>query len=50
MSLARRADCVIEMIPQVGDHVAAGDNQVVARLRMGRAAPPQQNKSPHRLF
>jgi uncharacterized membrane protein len=23
--LARRADCVIEMVPQVGDHVAVGD-------------------------
>ena len=25
LSLAQRGDCVIEMIPQVGDHVAAGD-------------------------
>jgi len=25
LSLAQRADCVIEMVPQVGDHVAAGD-------------------------
>jgi uncharacterized membrane protein len=25
VSLAQRADCVIEMVPQVGDHVAAGD-------------------------
>jgi uncharacterized membrane protein len=24
LSLARRADCVIELVPQVGDHVAAG--------------------------
>jgi uncharacterized membrane protein len=25
LSLAERADCVIEMVPQVGNHVAAGD-------------------------
>jgi uncharacterized membrane protein len=25
LSLARRADCVIELVPQVGDHVAVGD-------------------------
>ena len=25
LSLAQRADCVIEIVPQVGDHVAAGD-------------------------
>ncbi|HMF13631.1 MAG TPA: DUF2254 family protein, partial [Gemmataceae bacterium] len=25
LNLARRADCMIEMVPQVGDHVAAGD-------------------------
>jgi uncharacterized membrane protein len=25
LSLAQRADCTIEMVPQVGDHVAAGD-------------------------
>jgi uncharacterized membrane protein len=25
LSMARRADCVIELVPQVGDHVAAGD-------------------------
>jgi len=25
LALARRADCVIELVPQVGDHVAAGD-------------------------
>ena len=25
LSLAQRADCVIEMVPQVGDHVAVGD-------------------------
>jgi uncharacterized membrane protein len=25
LALARQADCVIEMVPQVGDHVAAGD-------------------------
>src|SRR5579872_5632203 len=25
LSLAQRADCVIELVPQVGDHVAAGD-------------------------
>jgi uncharacterized membrane protein len=25
LSLAERADCVIELVPQVGDHVAAGD-------------------------
>jgi uncharacterized membrane protein len=26
LALARRADCVIEMVPQVGDYVAAGDS------------------------
>ena len=25
LSLAQRANCVIEIVPQVGDHVAAGD-------------------------
>src|SRR5262249_27243072 len=25
LSLAQHADCVIELVPQVGDHVAAGD-------------------------
>jgi uncharacterized membrane protein len=25
LNLARRADCIIEMVPQVGDHVATGD-------------------------
>jgi hypothetical protein len=25
VSLARRADCVIELVPQVGDSIAAGD-------------------------
>jgi uncharacterized membrane protein len=25
LSLAQRADCIIELVPQVGDHVAAGD-------------------------
>lgn len=25
LKLAQRADCVIELVPQVGDHVAAGD-------------------------
>lgn len=25
LALAERADCVVEMVPQVGDHVAAGD-------------------------
>lgn len=25
MSSAERADCIIEMVPQVGDHIAAGD-------------------------
>src|SRR5262245_54251396 len=25
LALARQADCVIEMVPQVGDHVSAGD-------------------------
>jgi uncharacterized membrane protein len=38
LSLALRADCVIEMIPQVGDHVAAGDP--LFRVFKGGAALP----------
>jgi uncharacterized membrane protein len=38
VSLARRAGCVIEMIPQVGDHVAAGDP--LFRVFEGGAALP----------
>jgi uncharacterized membrane protein len=38
LALARRADCVIEMVPQVGDHVAAGDP--LFRVYPGAAAPP----------
>ncbi len=38
VSLAQRADCVIEMVPQVGDFVAA--DQPLFRIFGGRAAPP----------
>ena len=38
LALARRADCVIEMVPQVGDQVAAGD--VLFRVFRGGATLP----------
>src|SRR5262249_40612485 len=38
VSLARGADCVIEMVPQVGDQVAAGDP--LFRVFQGGAALP----------
>src|SRR5262249_47307727 len=38
LSLAQRANCVIEMIPQVGDHVASGDP--LFRVFEGGAALP----------
>jgi uncharacterized membrane protein len=38
LSLARRADCVIELVPQVGDQVAAGDP--LFRVFKGGAALP----------
>jgi uncharacterized membrane protein len=38
VALARRADCVIEMIPQVGDHVGRGDP--LFRVHPGAAVPP----------
>jgi uncharacterized membrane protein len=40
LSLAHRADCVIEMVPQVGDHVAAGDP--LFRIFQGGAALPME--------
>jgi uncharacterized membrane protein len=39
LSLAQRADCVIEMVPQVGDHVAAGDP--LFRIYRGGATLPE---------
>jgi uncharacterized membrane protein len=36
LNLARRMDCIIEMVPQVGDHVAAGDP--LFRIYQGGAA------------
>jgi uncharacterized membrane protein len=36
--LARRADCVIELVPQVGDHLASEDP--LFRVFQGRATPP----------
>jgi len=38
LALAQRADCVIEMVPQVGDQVAAGD--VLFRIFQGGATLP----------
>jgi uncharacterized membrane protein len=38
LSLAQRADCVIELVPQVGDHVSAGDP--LFRVFGGGAAIP----------
>jgi uncharacterized membrane protein len=43
VSLARRADCVIELVPQVGDFVATGDP--LFRLFQGGASLPL-----HRLY
>jgi uncharacterized membrane protein len=39
LSLARHADCLIEMVPQVGDHVAAGDP--LFRIYRGGATLPE---------
>ena len=39
-SLAERTDCVIELVPQVGDFVAAGDP--LFHVFRGRAAPPSR--------
>jgi uncharacterized membrane protein len=38
LALAERADCVIQMVPQVGDQVAEGD--ALFRIYQGRAALP----------
>jgi uncharacterized membrane protein len=40
LSLAQRADCVIELVPQVGDHVAAGDP--LFRIFPGTATVPEE--------
>jgi uncharacterized membrane protein len=40
LALAERADCVIEMVPQVGDHVAVGDP--LFRVFPGGAALPSE--------
>jgi uncharacterized membrane protein len=40
LSLAQRADCVIEMVPQVGDHVAVGD-PLFRVFRGGAMLPPE---------
>ncbi len=40
VSLAERADCVIEMVPQVGDFVAAGDP--LFRVYRGGVMPPAE--------
>jgi uncharacterized membrane protein len=40
VALAERADCVIEMVPQVGDFVAAGDP--LFRVYGGKGAPPPE--------
>jgi uncharacterized membrane protein len=40
LSLARRTDCVIELVPQVGDHVAVGDT-LFRVFRGGRTLPPE---------
>jgi uncharacterized membrane protein len=39
-SLAQRADCLIELVPQVGDHVAAGDP--LFRIFLGGATLPAE--------
>jgi uncharacterized membrane protein len=38
LSLAQRGDCIIELVPQVGDHVAAGDP--LFRIFQGAATLP----------
>jgi uncharacterized membrane protein len=40
LNLARRADCIIEMVPQVGDHVAVGDP--LFRIYQGGAFLPAE--------
>lgn len=40
LALAQRADCVIEMVPQVGDHVAVGDP--LFRIFRGGATLPAE--------
>src|SRR5262249_38919801 len=40
VALAQRADCVIEMVPQVGDHVAVGD--LLFRVFRGGATMPTE--------
>jgi uncharacterized membrane protein len=40
VTLAQRADCVIEMVPQVGDFVAAGDP--LFRVFQGKGAPLEE--------
>jgi len=40
LSFAQQFDCVIEMVPQVGDHVAVGD-PLFRVLRGGTALPPE---------
>jgi uncharacterized membrane protein len=40
LSLAQRADCVIEMVPQVGDYVAFGD-PLFRLYRGGATLPPE---------
>jgi uncharacterized membrane protein len=40
LSLARQADCIIELVPQVGDHLAAGDP--LFRLFQGGATLPAE--------
>jgi uncharacterized membrane protein len=40
LSLAQRADCLIELVPQVGDHVAAGDP--LFRIFLGGATLPAE--------
>jgi uncharacterized membrane protein len=39
VSLAQRADCVVEMVPQVGDFVAAGD-PLFRIYQRGKSPPP----------
>jgi uncharacterized membrane protein len=40
LALAQRADCVIELVPQIGDHVAAGDP--LFRIFLGGATLPAE--------
>ena len=39
LALAQKADCLIAMVPQVGDHVASGDP--LFRIYQGRSVPPE---------